>query len=115
MKDVSLAGPDLIRQAAGSEIGSVSLVNPGMPSLVDEQLMEKDNVYGGCGMAGYTLKINPQDLAAIIGAQIFDFTEKKKRRFNLFPCWKGLALRQLPVLQSQLCCWGVLICLNHEK
>jgi prolyl-tRNA editing enzyme YbaK/EbsC (Cys-tRNA(Pro) deacylase) len=78
MKDVSLANPELVRQVTGAEIGSVALINPGIPTLVDVRLLEKDDVYGGCGIGGHTLKINTQDLVALTHARVFDFSEMKE-------------------------------------
>ena len=77
LKDVSLAAPEAVLQVTGAEIGSVGLVNPGMLTLVDARLLERERVYGGCGAAGTTLDINTNDLVVVTSARVFDFTEEK--------------------------------------
>jgi hypothetical protein len=42
-------------------------------------MTELDTLYGGCGVPGYTLQINPQDLIALTRAQVFDFTEPEEK------------------------------------
>jgi prolyl-tRNA editing enzyme YbaK/EbsC (Cys-tRNA(Pro) deacylase) len=77
LRDVSLAAPEQVRQITGAEPGAISLVNPGLRSIMDRGLLEQERVYGGTGLAGYTLHIRSQDLVMITGAQVFDFTEEK--------------------------------------
>lgn len=61
----------------GDHLGSVSLVTPGLATVVDARLQDFPAVYGGCGVAGYTLRIRPADLIAVTGAQVFDITEPR--------------------------------------
>jgi prolyl-tRNA editing enzyme YbaK/EbsC (Cys-tRNA(Pro) deacylase) len=77
LKNVSLATPDQVKQVTGAQVGQVSLINPGLPTIIDPLLLEKALVYGGCGVACNTLELNPQDLVLITQARVFDFTEKK--------------------------------------
>lgn len=77
LKDISLASPEQVQQVTGSEIGSVSLINSGIVTIVDSRVAGMDMIYGGCGIPRYTLQINPQDLIALTQAQVFDFTEPK--------------------------------------
>ncbi len=77
LKDISLATPEQVRQVAGAEVGYVSLVNPGMATLVDSRLIETDTIYGGCGVPYFTLEMDPRDLVAVVQARVFDFTEPK--------------------------------------
>ena len=77
LKDVSLASPDRVKQLTGAEAGTVSPVNPGLPTILDACLLERKDVYGGCGVPLHTLKIRVEDMVAVTGAHVFDFTEEK--------------------------------------
>lgn len=77
LKNVSLASPQTVKQVTGSEVGKVSLVNPHLQTIVDSHLLEKTEVFGGCGVSHHTLKIRPQALVAVTHARVFDFTDKK--------------------------------------
>lgn len=75
IKNVSLAPPELVKQITGSEVGTVSLIQPDLPTIVDINLLEREAILGGCGLPCFTLQINPRDLAAVTQARVFDFTE----------------------------------------
>jgi prolyl-tRNA editing enzyme YbaK/EbsC (Cys-tRNA(Pro) deacylase) len=77
LKNISLAGTDVVQKITGSVVGAVSLIQPELETIVDQRLLEMDVVYGGCGTPYFTLKIGPKDLVSITGAQVFDFTEMK--------------------------------------
>ena len=77
LKDISLASPEQVFNVTGSEVGYVSLLNPGLTTIMDGRLTEMDTIFGGCGVPYYTLEINPTDLAVLVRAQVFDFTEPK--------------------------------------
>lgn len=77
LKDVSLANPEMVREATGAEIGYVSMINPGLETIIDSHLLEQAWACGGCGAPRMTLKIRPNDLARVTGARVFDFTERK--------------------------------------
>ncbi len=77
LKNVSLAGPEQVREVSVAEVGYVSLVNPGLKTIVDEKLLEVDVVYGGCGVPNTTLQIRPADLVRAAQAEVFDFSELK--------------------------------------
>ena len=77
LRDVALASPEQVRRLTGAEPGSVSLVNPGLPTLVDAALPPHAHVYGGTGLPGHTLRITVSDLIAVTGAEVFDFSEEK--------------------------------------
>lgn len=79
LKDVSLASPELVLEATGAQVGTVSLVNEGMSTIVDAQLIGMDAVYGGCGVPRHTLCIRTQDLIAATRARVFDFTQPRDR------------------------------------
>ena len=77
LKNISLATPAQVLEATGAEVGTVSLVNPGLRTMVDQRLPEQEMVYGGCGVSYHTLRIRVADLVAVTRAQVFDFTELK--------------------------------------
>ncbi len=77
LKDVALARPETVLQVTGAAVGTMSLVNPGLPTLVDAHLATMDTVYGGCGVPHHTLRIRVRDLIAVTQAQVFDFTVPK--------------------------------------
>lgn len=79
LKDISMADPDFVKQITGCEPGRVSLVNPLIKTIIDQRVLEKDFVYGGCGLEKHTLKIAPTFLVLVNHAFVFDFTEKKQK------------------------------------
>ncbi|HEY59186.1 MAG TPA: hypothetical protein G4N92_00640 [Anaerolineae bacterium] len=76
LKNVFLASPEKVKQVTGAEVGQVSLINPSLLTIVDIHLLEKSEVFGGCGVSNYTLSIRPQDLVTINNARVFDFTKE---------------------------------------
>jgi 2,3-diaminopropionate biosynthesis protein SbnA len=78
LKDVSFASSESVRLATGAEVGTVSLINEGLPTIVDSRLAGIDAVYGGCGAPRHTLHIRTQDLIAVTSARVFDFTELRR-------------------------------------
>ncbi len=77
LNDLCLATPEEVRQITGAEVGYVSLVNAGLPTIIDSKVEELEAVYGGCGVPRYTLKIAPCELIALTKARVFDFAEPK--------------------------------------
>jgi len=77
LKDISFASADRVRGATGAEVGTVSLVNEGLLTIVDSQLAGVEAVYGGCGVPRHTLHIRTQDLIVVTNARVFDFTEPR--------------------------------------
>ncbi|MBI4769657.1 MAG: YbaK/EbsC family protein [Chloroflexi bacterium] len=77
LKDVSLASPALVQELTGSEVGTVSLIQHGLPTIVDAGLLTIGTGYGGSGVPRHTLKISIADLVRLTGAQVFDFTTGK--------------------------------------
>lgn len=76
--DVSLASPERVRAVTGAEVGTVSLVNPGMTTLLDERLLASGVGFGGCGVPRHTLEIRITDLVRVTRARVFDFAEPKR-------------------------------------
>lgn len=77
LKNVSLARPDVVERETGAQVGSISLINPQLLTIIDEQLLTMPIIYGGCGISQHTLRLNPADLVRITQARVFDFTEPK--------------------------------------
>lgn len=74
VKDLSMADPEAILNLTGAKIGEVSLINDGIVTLIDSQVLKNVNCYGGCGIAKATLRISTSDLVRVTNAQILDFT-----------------------------------------
>jgi prolyl-tRNA editing enzyme YbaK/EbsC (Cys-tRNA(Pro) deacylase) len=77
LKNISLAKPDDVELVTGAKVGTVSLINPGLSTIVDSHLMTLETVYGGCGVPRHTLQISVADLVAISQAQVFEFADLK--------------------------------------
>ncbi|HEX4045006.1 MAG TPA: YbaK/EbsC family protein [Gammaproteobacteria bacterium] len=77
IKDISLADPHTVLQITGANVGEVSLINIGLTTIVDKNVLMNKNCYGGCGVPKTTLRINTHDLVRISGAQILEFTEPR--------------------------------------
>ena len=77
VKDISMATPQMIEEITDAKIGEVSLINPGLITIIDSNVLHNKNCYGGCGVSKATLCINTQDLIRITNAQVLDFSEKR--------------------------------------
>jgi len=75
IKDISMADPQTVFDITGARIGQVSLVNPGLPTVIDSNVLQNKNCYGGCGIPKTTLRINTQDLIRVTNAQVLAFTD----------------------------------------
>ncbi|WP_270407604.1 aminoacyl-tRNA deacylase [Paenibacillus timonensis] len=62
VQEIRFAKPKEVEEATGSRIGSVSLINPNLSTIIDRELNRFSYVYGGTGKAESTLKISPKDL-----------------------------------------------------
>ena len=82
LKNISLAKPDDVELVTGAKIGTVSLINPGLLTIVDSHLLTLETVYGGCGAPRHTLQISVADLIAVSKAQVFEFTDMKSTISN---------------------------------
>lgn len=79
LKNISLARPEVVLRETGAPVGSVSLVNPNLPTIIDTRLEKFRAVLGGCGIPYHTLRISPIDLINITQAHVFDFAEPKEQ------------------------------------
>jgi prolyl-tRNA editing enzyme YbaK/EbsC (Cys-tRNA(Pro) deacylase) len=78
LSSVSLAPAESVLELTGSPVGTVSLVQPEIPTILDDRLALLHEGYGGCGVPGHTLRIRIGDLIRINRARVFDFTEPKE-------------------------------------
>lgn len=62
VQEVKLAKPKEVEQVTGCMIGSVSLINPNLPTIIDRELYKFSYIYGGTGVPQTTLKISPKDV-----------------------------------------------------
>lgn len=62
VEQIKLAKPKEVEQVTGCKIGSVSLINQGLPAIIDRELYRFSYVYGGTGVPQTTLKIQPKDI-----------------------------------------------------
>jgi prolyl-tRNA editing enzyme YbaK/EbsC (Cys-tRNA(Pro) deacylase) len=78
LKNVSLARPEQVEEVTGAKVGYVSLINPGLETIVDRRLLEMEKVFGGCGVPQMSLRIGTADLVKITRATAFDFADPKQ-------------------------------------
>lgn len=76
VKKVTMASKDEIFNLTESPVGSVSMINSTMTTLVDQGVSQLEYCYGGCGVENHTLKINGKDLLSVTDAQLGDFVKK---------------------------------------
>jgi prolyl-tRNA editing enzyme YbaK/EbsC (Cys-tRNA(Pro) deacylase) len=74
-KKATMASREEILNLTGSLIGSVSLINPQLRTLIDHGVSDIAYCYGGCGVEKHTLKIKSQDLIGVTRAELSDFTK----------------------------------------
>ncbi|MBD3922155.1 YbaK/EbsC family protein [Paenibacillus sp. PR3] len=65
VEQLRLAKPNEVEQVTGSKIGSVALINSGLPTIIDKQLFRYDYVYGGTGVPQTTLKLPPDAIVQL--------------------------------------------------
>ena len=78
-RNIQLAGPDIVKQITGYEIGSIPPFHwqpPGFRSFIDAALMQEDVLGVGTGVWGHEIMITPQDLARASGAETVNLSEK---------------------------------------
>lgn len=76
-KEVNLADPETVFKITGARIGEVSLINPGLKTIIDSNVLKNKACYGGCGTPKATLRIETNDLIKITNAQILDFADPR--------------------------------------
>lgn len=71
---VSMANPDEISKITTAPIGSVSMINPQLRTLIDQNITTIEHCFGGCGIEKFTLKISSHDLIKVTSAEVGDFS-----------------------------------------
>ncbi len=74
---IRMATPEEIMQTTGASVGSVSMINEGLNTLIDQNVAQLDYCYGGCGIDNMTLKINANHLIQLTHAELGDFTTER--------------------------------------
>lgn len=77
IKDINMADPQTVFNVTGAKVGEVSMINGGLTTLIDTNVLKNENCTGGCGIPNATLRISAHDLVRITNAQIMDFTEPR--------------------------------------
>lgn len=73
-RKVRMATPEEILKVTGATVGSVSMINQGLKTFIDEGVTALDCCYGGCGIDKMTLKIKANQLIQLTQAEIGDFS-----------------------------------------
>lgn len=58
--DIRMADPDEVHEATGYRIGGVPPVGTDLHKIVDDQVLEKDRVYGGGGADDRIIELDPR-------------------------------------------------------
>ncbi len=76
VKKAIMASRETIFEVTGAPLGSVSLINPELRTLIDEGVPHLPSCYGGCGVEKYTLKIKGSDLVKVTQGEVGEFTKE---------------------------------------
>lgn len=78
-KRVKLAGPEVVREVSGFEIGALPPFahQNTIPTLIDRRVLEQPVVYAGGGANDVLLRLSPDDILRVTGAQVLDLILKK--------------------------------------
>lgn len=76
-KKATMASREDIFRLTGSTIGSVSLINPKLRTIIHDEVSRLPYCYGGCGVEKHTLKIKGTDLVEVTHAELGDFTKQQ--------------------------------------
>jgi prolyl-tRNA editing enzyme YbaK/EbsC (Cys-tRNA(Pro) deacylase) len=76
-KRVKLAGPETVQQITGYDVGALPpfghLVP--LPTLLDQRILAHPFVYAGGGAENALVRLNPQDILRVSGAQVVDLQQ----------------------------------------
>ena len=73
----NLASPKKVKEITGYPVGSVPPISLEIPKIVDNQVVQKNYVYGGGGSEHHLLKIAPGDILLETKSLISDIKNKK--------------------------------------
>ena len=74
---IRMATPEEIIEITGASVGSVSMINADLGTLIDQGVANLDYCYGGCGIDKLTLKIKSNDLVQLTQAELGDFASAR--------------------------------------
>jgi Cys-tRNA(Pro)/Cys-tRNA(Cys) deacylase len=83
-RNIKLAGPEVVKEVTGYEIGSIPPFHwqpAGFRSFLDSCLMDEDLLGVGAGVWGEEIFITPQNLAAASRADVVNLTDRSKEVF----------------------------------
>jgi tryptophanyl-tRNA synthetase len=84
VKNLTIANKEEILEKLGAAKGAIPMVT-GLPTLMDETVLEKEYIYGGIGDFRRTLKIRPADLKNITKAKVINMIKKHRVFSGLRP------------------------------
>ncbi len=77
LPDITMEDPQTVLKLTGANIGEVGLINEGMTTLIDREVLKNPDCYGGCGVPKATLRINTADLIRITKGEVLEFTDPR--------------------------------------
>jgi prolyl-tRNA editing enzyme YbaK/EbsC (Cys-tRNA(Pro) deacylase) len=83
-KKVKLADPQTVLKETGYQVGAMppfGHISP-LPTLIDQRVLEKDQVYAGGGSEQTLLRIAPETILAVTQAQILDLLASPKHNID---------------------------------
>jgi Cys-tRNA(Pro)/Cys-tRNA(Cys) deacylase len=83
-RNIKLAGPEMVKEVTGYEIGSIPPFHwqpEGFRSFLDACLMDEDLLGVGAGVWGEEILITPQNLVAAARADVVNLTDRSKDVF----------------------------------
>lgn len=77
VQNLTMASSKEILEKMGIVKGATPMVT-GLPTIMDETILEREYIYGGIGDFSHTLKIRPVDLKDITKAEVINMTKKHR-------------------------------------
>jgi prolyl-tRNA editing enzyme YbaK/EbsC (Cys-tRNA(Pro) deacylase) len=72
IRDLRMASPEEFTQVTGLPVGTARVYTPGLRTILDARLFEKEYLTGGSGRFDYSIKVKAADLAKIPGSIVAD-------------------------------------------
>lgn len=76
-KSLMMASSQEMLEKIGVSKGATPMIT-GLPTLMDEKILEREYIYGGIGSFNHSLKIRPTDLKNITKAEVLDMAKKHR-------------------------------------
>jgi prolyl-tRNA editing enzyme YbaK/EbsC (Cys-tRNA(Pro) deacylase) len=76
-KRVRLATPEMVLEISGYEVGAIPPFGHRQPltTVIDPKVLDLSEAYAGGGSENALLRLNPQDILRVTGAQVLDMLE----------------------------------------